>query len=118
LKHKDGRRPYTLSKNLKYKPTKQYIGVDTGFIQAATLLDMAAVNAVESKDFAAVAQIARQWVELSLAMKAALTPEPGGEDDDEEDHGSSHEHGPVGFGVTVKDIKEHNDRINRAARED
>lgn len=106
------------NKNLKYKPTKQYIGVETGFIQAAALLDMAAVNAVESKNFDAAVKIAEQWVELSLALKAVMTGEDGEEDDDDEDHSSSHEHGPVGFGVTVQAIKEHNDKLNRAARED
>lgn len=101
-------------KKLKYKPTGNMIGLDTGFIQASTLLDMAAVDALESRDFERAADIARQWIELSMAMKKVLTH---GDDEDGEYEGedgeSDHRPGPIGFGVTAQAIKEHYDRTSK-----
>lgn len=99
-------------KKTKYKPTGKFIGIDTGFIQAATLLDLAALDAVESKDYERAASIARQWIELSISMKHALSPESGGEfDEDEEgDLESDHSPAPIGFGVTAQQLKEHHGR--------
>lgn len=94
-----------------YKITKNYIGMDTGFIQAAQMLDVAAQNAIATGNVTAMVEVADSWINMSLAMKTVLDPPEEMEEDDEEDSGSRHDKGsPVGFGVSVKDIKEHHDR--------
>jgi hypothetical protein len=95
-------------KEAKYKPTKNYIGMDTGFIQAAQMLDVAAQNAIATKNIEAMVDVADSWVNMSLAMKTVLDP-PEESDDEDDESGSRHERGaPVGFGVTAKDIKDYN----------
>jgi hypothetical protein len=104
------------NKKPKYNPTGKYIGLDTGFVQAAVLLDMAALDAIESRDYKRAADIARQWIELSMVMKNTLAP-PEGEDFEGEEHdhesGSDHPAGPIGFGVTAAQLKEHHGRTNK-----
>lgn len=97
-------------KNLKYKPTGKFIGIETGFIQAATLLDIAATSALESRDFELVAQIASKWMELSLTMKNVLPKSEMEEEEEEDPHQHHHKAAPVGFGVTAQEIKDYNAR--------
>jgi hypothetical protein len=109
----NGRRPYTLSnknKQATYKPTKKFIGVETGFIQAAQMLDVAAQHAIASRNVEAMVDVADSWVNMSLAMNTVIEKPEEMEDDDEDESGSRHDRGaPVGFGVTAKDIKEYHD---------
>jgi hypothetical protein len=103
-------------KKQKYKATGKYISLDTGFIQAATLLDMAAQDAIESKDFKRAAELARQWIELSMVMKTVLASGEGEDFEGEEhdhDGGSDHSAGPIGFGVTAQQLKEHHGRTSK-----
>lgn len=97
----------------KYNPTGKVIGIDTGFVQAATLLDIAATAAIEAKDFDLLARVAGQWIELSRTMGRVL----GGPSDEEfegpEHAGSEHPTGPIGFGVTAAQLKEHHGRTNK-----
>jgi len=98
------------NKQAKYKLTKNYIGMDTGFIQAAQMLDVAAQKAIATNNIEAMVDVADSWVNMSLAMKTVLDPPEEVEDEDEES-GSRHAKGsPVGFGVTAQDIKEYHDR--------
>ena len=94
----------------KYKITKKYINIETGLVQAAQLLDIAAVNAVEAKDNALMVDIAAQWVDISRAMTEALKPKMLEEEEEEESTHRHHEVGPVGFGVTAQELKEYHDR--------
>ena len=98
------------NKQAKYKPTKNYIGMDTGFIQAAQMLDVAAQSAITTGNVEAMVEIADSWVNMSIAMKTVLDP-PEEVDDEDDESGSRHAKGsPVGFGVTSKDIMEYHDR--------
>lgn len=103
-------------KQPKYKPTKNELGLHTGFIQASTLLDIAALDAVSRGDVSTMLQVAKQWVEFSATMRQTLGPPTEEEDasDDEEDD-SSHRRraAPVGFGVTAKELTDHHARTNK-----
>lgn len=100
---------------MKYKPTKKFISVETGFIQAATLLDIAAVNAVESRDYKHATEIAKAWMDLSVAMGEVLTAVSGDDEDDEDDElpPSKRQAAPVGFGVTAKELEEYHARTSK-----
>ena len=105
------------SKNLRYKPTKKFIGIETGLVQAANLLDIAAVGAIAAKDHNLMVDIAAQWLDLSRAIKESLAAPKGMNNDknDNEDHDHAHPHAaPVGFGVTAQEIKDyHHGRDNK-----
>lgn len=95
----------------RYKKTGKIIGIDTGFVQAATLLDIAANEAINKGTAQDIVEVADAWMNLSLAMKTVLGLEPQPDDeDDPEGHGNRERSGPVGFGVTAKEIKDHHDR--------
>ena len=99
------------NKPARYRTTKNVIGVDTGFIQASMMLDVAAQRAIALGDVEAMVNIADSWLNMSAVMKDVLGP-PEEMDEDDDEAGSRHEKGsPIGFGVTVKEIKDHNDSI-------
>jgi hypothetical protein len=98
------------NKPAKYRITKNVIGIDTGFIQASMMLDIAAQKAIATGDTEAMVSVADSWVGLSVAMKEVLDA-PEEVDDEDDEAGSRHDKGsPIGFGVTAKDIKEYHDR--------
>ena len=106
-----------MGKKNRYKPTGKFIGIDTGFVQAANLLDMAAMQAVERGDVSAMTEIAEKWMDMSVAMKAVMMPhkEDEAEEEDESAPGiRERKTGPVGFTATVEEMKEWNARTNKS----
>lgn len=98
-------------KNKKgYRKIGRVLGIDTTMLQAAALLDEAAVRAIESRDPTMSLTVARQWMELGAMMHAVMSDEKPDSDNDEgdEDLGSS----IMGFGN-----KEAREKAEAVARE-
>lgn len=57
-----------MPKRRKYKPLKNILSIDAALLQASSLLDIAAQQAVAEGDMRAMRKAAHSWVEVSAVM--------------------------------------------------
>lgn len=73
-----------MAKAKKYKPLKDFLSVDTTLIQASSLLDIAAQQAIDDGDIKSMKSVARSWLELGAVMNQFATAAE--EEETEEQH--------------------------------
>ena len=90
-----------MTRQVKYTPAGDDISVETAYLQAATLLDIAAKHAIQTQDVDKMQTLAVLWMDLG----EHLLNGPDQDDDDEKGDGPV----VVGFGNGGKD----NERVAR-----
>lgn len=71
-------------KRNKYKPLKNVLSIDTALVQASSLLDMAAQQAIDDGDIRGMRKTAHSWLEMSAVMhQLSQAAEPDEEEETE-----------------------------------
>lgn len=93
------------TQELFYETIGESISPGTAYLQAASLLDMAAMMAVEYADPEAMGAVAHQWMEMAVLMQGDKSSE------EEEPEESFTETKVIGFGTKeMREVAEHDAR--------
>lgn len=102
----------TKTASLFYTTIDEEVSPTTAYLQAASLLDIAAVAAVQYGDTVAMASVAHHWMEMAVLMQG------GGHDQDEPEDGPITETKVIGFGTTkMREVAEDDARKSRKGSE-